>query len=181
MDQDLTDIFLRWGEKETPAVVDVPLPYKNLSEAENVVLTAEQPSLESSALLSEMEAFRREYREAGGKETAELPPFVLRFRLENRSEETIQFGNGVTLEALRDGEWRSIPMRKGYGSFGFGLSLAPGESYDALGFNLTSYYEESLSPGLYRACLSYKFGSDQGRDDHAAYAEFEIRDGLPEN
>ena len=104
-----------------------------------------------------------------------------RFVVENRSEETIHFGNGVDLEALRDGEWKSVHMRRGYGIAGFGLSLNPGESYDALGFSLLAYYEEALTPGLYRACLTYKFGSDQGRDDHATYAEFEIRDGLPEN
>ena len=180
VDQDLTEIFLRWGEKEKPAFADVPLPYKEPEVDENVLLTAGSPSFARSVLLSEMEAFRREYRESGRRETEELPPFVLRFRLENRSEETIQFDNGIMLEALRDGEWRSVPMRSGYGYFGAGLSLEPGESYDALGFSLTSYYEESLSPGLYRACLTYKQGSTQGRDDHAAYAEFELTENLPE-
>ena len=181
IDQELTETFLRWGEKETPVYFDGPLQYKNLREDASVVLTAERATFELAALLEEMEEFRREYREDGRQETEEIPSFVLRFRLENRSEETIHFGNGVDLEALRDGEWKSVHMRRGYGIAGVGLSLKPGEGYDALGFSLLAYYEEALTPGLYRACLTYKFGSDQGRDDHAAYAEFEIRDSLPEN
>lgn len=171
-DQALTELFLRFGEKEV-SVSTLASQNRGMLEDAAIVLTAESADRDLPSVLSSLERWRTECRENGKREAD--PGFIVRLLLENRSENSVCYDNAVELEAFRDGEWRLIPMRNGYGYMGVGLCLEPGATDpDNLGIALASYYEEALIPGLYRACLRYSF--EEGAFDHVAYAEFTLTD-----
>ena len=174
-DQELTEVFLRWGEKEVYTAT-YPSEYEDKTVDENVTLTLDKTFVDRNALLAEMAAYREEYREWGEQAAERYGDFTLRATLENNSWETIHFGEYAALETLQDGEWRTIPMRSGFGYFDIAHILEAGGVYDNLGVSFLCYYEEMLAPGRYRLCLSYKPGRI-GNPTHVAYAEFEITDG----
>lgn len=170
-DQKLSDIFLQYGEKKTSSFTSLSKNRSMLVD-DSIILEAESSSYDLSALFSTMEGFRSEYRESGRLPDSN-PYFIVMVHLKNHSGNMIYFGNDISLEVFRNGEWRSIPMRDGYGTFGIGLSLEPGEAYNSLGINLMNYYEETLTAGRYRACMTYSINNDN-KGDHVAFAEFEI-------
>lgn len=177
-DQELTEVFLRWGEKEVYTAT-YPSEYEDKTVDVNVTLTLDKTFVDRNALLAEMAAYREEYREWGEQAAERYGDFTLRATLENNSWETIHFGEYAALETLQDGEWRTIPMRSGFGYFDIAHILEAGGVYDNLGVSFLCYYEEILTPGRYRLSLSYKPGRI-GNPTHVAYAEFEITDGPPQ-
>ena len=180
LDQELTDIFLQWGEKE---VYTKTYPSENTDKTvdENVVLVLEKTSFDLDALLSGMEAYRAAYRESGRPPAEWGREFSLSASLQNGLEERISYGHDTALEVLRDGEWRLILTRSGIGVLNIGYVLYPGEADDGLGISFLDYYEEALTPGRYRLCLDYKPGRNDGNPTHVAYAEFELVGSLPDS
>ena len=171
-DEELTELFLRWGEKEVYTVT-YPSEYEDMTVDENVTLTLDKTVVDRDALFAEMAAYRKEYREWGQQAADRYRDFTLRATLENDSGETIRFGSYAALEALRDGQWRTIPMRSGFGYSNIAFILETGCVYENLGVSFMSYYEEMLTPGRYRLSLSY--GPRRiGNPTHVAYAEFEL-------
>ena len=178
-DQELTEVFLRWGEKEVYTAT-YPSEYEDKTVDENVTLTLDKTFVDRNALLAEMAAYREEYREWGKQAAERYGGFTLRATLENNSGETIHFGQYAALETLRDGEWRMIPLRSGLGYSQIAHILETGGVYENLGVSFMNYYEEMLAPGRYRLCLDYKPGRIDGNPTHVAYAEFELTDGPPQ-
>lgn len=174
-DQELTEVFLHWGEKEVYTAT-YPSEYEDMTVDGSVTLTLDKTSVDRNVLLAEMAAYREEYRAWGKQAEDRFREFTLQATLKNDSGETINFGEYAALETLRDGEWRTIPMRSGFGYFDIAHVLEPGEVYENLGVSFLSYYEEMLTPGRYRLSLSYKPGRI-GIPTHVAYAEFELTDG----
>ena len=164
LDQELTELFLQFGEKEAYTNT---FPSENADKTvdDSVVLVLEKTSFDLDALLSGMVEWGRE--------------FSLSASLQNGLEERINYGHDTALEVLRDGEWRLILTRSGIGVTNLGYVLQPGEADDGLGISFLNYYEEALTPGRYRLCLDYKPGRD-GNPTHAAFAEFELVGSLPE-
>lgn len=177
-DQELTDVFLRWGEKEVYTAT-YPSEYEDMTVDEQVTLTLDKSVVDRNVLLAEMAAYREEYMERGRQAAERFGDFTLRATLVNDSGETIRFGEYAALEMLQDGEWRTIPMRSGFGYFDIAHILEAGGVYDNLGVSFLCYYEEMLTPGRYRLSLSYKPGR-LGNPDHVAFAEFELTDGPPQ-
>ncbi len=179
LDQELTEIFLQFGEKEAYTNT---FPSETIDKTvdESVELVLEKTSFDLDALLSGMEAYRAAYRESGRPPVEWGREFSLNASLQNGLEERISYGHDTALEALRDGEWRLILMRSGIGVFNIGYVLEPGEADDGLGISFLSYYEEALTPGRYRLCLDYKPGRNDANPTHVACAEFELVSELPE-
>ena len=178
-DQELTEVFLRWGEKEVYTAA-YPSEYEDMTVGEHVTLTLDKTVVDRNVLLAEMAAYREEYLERGRQAAEMYGDFILRATLVNDSGETIRFGEYTALETLRDGEWRTIPMRSGFGYFDIAHILETGGVYENLGVSFMNYYEEMLTPGRYRLCLDYNLGRNESNPTHVAYAEFELTDGPPQ-
>ena len=178
LDQELTELFLQFGEKEAYTNT---FPSENADKTvdDSVVLVLEKTSFDLDTLLSGMAAYRAAYRESGRPPVEWGREFSLSASLQNGLEERINYGHDTALEVLRDGEWRLILTRSGIGVTNLGYVLQPGEADDGLGISFLNYYEEALTPGRYRLCLDYKPGRD-GNPTHVAYAEFELVGSLPE-
>ncbi len=178
LDQELTELFLQFGEKEAYTNT---FPSENADKTvdDSVVLVLEKTSFDLDALLSGMAAYRAAYRASGRPPEEWGREFSLSASLQNGMEERINYGHDTSLEVLRDGEWRLILTRSGIGVTNLGYVLQPGEADDGLGISFLYYYEEALTPGRYRLCLDYKPGRD-GKPTHVAYAEFELVGSLPE-
>ena len=168
-DQQLTNIFLRWGDK-APAAESVPADHAGLRAGENLSVSSEAPAYELEAMLAAMEAYLVRYREEGREAERSDEEFSVRFAFENRTEERINIED-YSLETLKDGEWYTVPFRRNTVSI-LPLQLEGGEK--TAGFlSLLDFDGENLTPGCWRLCVRYGVEEDASRD-LAAYAEFEI-------
>jgi hypothetical protein len=168
-DQQLTNIFLRWGDK-APAAESVPADHAGLRAGESLSVSSEAPAYELEAMLAAMEAYLVRYREEGREAERSDEEFSVRFAFENRTEEWINIED-YSLETLKDGEWYTVPFRKNTVSV-LPLRLEAGEK--TAGFlSLLDVDGENLAPGRWRLCIRYGVGEDLSRD-REDYAEFEI-------
>jgi hypothetical protein len=168
-DQQLTNIFLRWGDK-APAAESVPADHAGLRAGESLSVSSEAPAYELEAMLAAMEAYLVRYREEGREAERSDEEFSVRFAFENRTEERINIED-YSLETLKDGEWYTVPFRRNTVSI-LPLQLEGGEK--TAGFlSLLDVDGENLAPGRWRLCIRYGVGEDLSCD-REAYAEFEI-------
>lgn len=169
-DQQLTNIFLRWGDK-APAAESVPADHAGLRAGENLSVRPEHPVYALENMLAAMEAYLVRYREEGREAERSDEEFSVRFAFENRTEERINIED-YSLETLKDGEWYTVPFRRNTVSI-LPLQLEGGEK--TAGFlSLLDFDGENLTPGRWRLCMRYGVGEDVSRDLEA-YAGFELR------
>ena len=168
-DQQLTNIFLRWGEKAS-AAEPTPADHTGLRAGESLAVSSERPAYELEPMLAAMEAWLVRYREEGREAERSDEEFSVRFAFENRTEEWINIED-YSLETLKDGEWYTVPFRRNTVSI-LPLQLEPGAKTEAF-LSLLDVDGENLMPGRWRLCMRYGVGEDLSRD-REAYAEFEI-------
>ncbi len=168
-DQQLTNIFLRWGEKAS-AAEPIPADHTGLREGKSLYARSERPAYALDAMLAAREAYLVRYREEGREAERTDEEFSIPFVWENRTEERMSIED-YSLETLRDGEWYTVPFRRSSVSL-LPLTLEAGEKAERC-LSLLDFDGENLTPGRWRLCMRYGFGGDLSRD-WEAYAEFEL-------